>query len=189
MGCAGQSLPLSAPRVDSKPPPRRPDAVVLDPEPELPQAGVRTEASGVVVLRERVRRAVVVDVVERLLDALRVDPPRDALRAVLALYTSDGRSASEESWRQRLQSHDFTRLVGFELVRPESIEFWEYDELGAGDGPTRPPEMQLGDVLVRAPFELTYSGGEQLFEEALVMILRREEGALRIAVYRETGTS
>ena len=41
-----------------------------------------------------------------------------------------GHAALVESWRQRLRAHDYGRLASAEIVLPERIERWEWDELG-----------------------------------------------------------
>lgn len=98
---------------------------------------------------------------------------------------SRGRTALAEQWRQRLQAHDYARLQGVELVRPERIERWTWDELDAPLAPARPIDMQPGEVYVRVPIEVTHVGGERLFGDVAVFVLRRSSGELRIASYGE----
>ena len=45
--------------------------------------------------------------------------------------------------------------------------------------------MRSGEVLVRAPLEVTRVAGERVFGDVLMMVLRRQDGSLRIAGYSE----
>ena len=91
-----------------------------------------------------------------------------------------------ESWRQRMRAHQFRRLEGMQLVRPERIEHYAYDELGGADGPVRPAAMREGEVYVRVPLEVTQVAGEKYFDDFIVLLLRREDGGYKIAAYGET---
>ncbi len=176
---------------DASAPPRRPDGVVLEPPPALPAVAGTAEARGVVALREPFSEAAVVRIVEAVLDAWQ----RESLPALVALLTPDadaldsrvrGRAALEDAWKQRLQAHEYHRLAGLELVRPERIRRWSYEDLGGKGAPSRPPEMKTGDLYVRAPVEVTHSAGEKLFSDVLVLVLRPEQGKLRVAAYGES---
>jgi hypothetical protein len=157
----------------------------------LPAASAHARAEGIVALREPSGADAVVEIVEGFLDGW----SHDSLDALLALTTPDagsldgpdhGHATLVESWRQRLRAHDYARLAGAEIVRPERIERWEWDELGQPPAPARPNEMHRGDVLVRAPVEVTRVAGERVFGDVLTLILRRAEGRLRIAAYGES---
>jgi hypothetical protein len=172
---------------------RAPDGVVLDPPPVLPAPLSRSSAQGVVSLREPPAHDAVVELVRTFLDGWQ----RESLETLLGLSTSDaglidgadrGHAALIESWRQRLRAHDYGRLAGTELVLPERIERWEWDELGAPNRPARPSGMKSGDILVRAPLEVTRVAGERVFGDVVVMVLRRQDGGLRIAGYGEVDT-
>jgi hypothetical protein len=90
-----------------------------------------------------------------------------------------------EGWKLRLKTHahEFARLDG-ELVRPESIEHWDWDELGRFSVPIR-ADLAPGEIYVCVPLEVTHAGTERLFGDTLVMVLRREQGVLRISAYGE----
>jgi hypothetical protein len=193
-GCGGSLAepagPGPVPEASAAPPPRRPDAVVIDPPPLRPPPAVRSGAQGVVSLREPAGRDAVVELVQAFLDAWQ----RGSLDSLLALSASDagllddpehGHAALIESWRQRLRAHDYGRLPVAEIVRPDRIERWDWEELGTPATPSRPPVMVPGEILVRAPLEVTRLGGEKVFGDVVVMILRRQEGRLRIAAYGE----
>jgi hypothetical protein len=145
-------------------------------------------------LREPLGSEKIVDLVQAFAAAWQ----RGSLDALAALLTPDagplearakGRGGLIEGWRQRMHAHEYARLAGMELVRPERIEHWEREDLGAPGAPKRPPEMLPGEVYVRVPLEVTTVAGEKLFDDVLLMILRPEEGKFRIAAYGETGLS
>ena len=117
-----------------------------------------------------------------------------SLEALVALLTTDagpiegrarGRGALVESWRQRLRAHEYTRLAPVELLRPERVERWSWDELGASDAPARPTDMRADEVYVRVPFEVTRVANEKVFEDVLVLLLRLEDGRYKVAAYGE----
>jgi hypothetical protein len=170
--------------------PREPDAVVLDPGPLAPAPVSRGSARGVLALREPAGDDAVVELLEAFLDGWQ----HESLDALLALAAPDaglldgadhGHAALVESWRQRLRAHDYGRLDGADLLRPERIERWDWDELGTAHAPPRPGAMHPGEMLVRAPLEVTRVGGERVFGDVVVMILKRQSGRLRIAAYGE----
>jgi hypothetical protein len=195
-GATGAAAPPSAPvdAVDpgaAPPPPRRPDGVVLEPEALVPAAAARAPARGVIALREPAGADAVVELVRGLFDGW----SRQSLDAMLAFTTSDaglldgsdhGHAALVESWRQRLHAHEYNRLAGSEIVRPERIERWDWDELGTPPNPSRPSGMHAGEVLVRVPIEVTSIAGERVFGDMLTLVLKRQEGRLRIAAYGES---
>ena len=167
-----------------------PDGVVLDPVSLSPAPVTRGNALGIVSLREPVGEGAVVEFVQEVIDGWE----HESLDALLALVAADaglidgsehGHAALVESWRQRLRAHDYGRLEGAEIVRPERIERWEWDELGTPQTPPRPLGMKPGEILVRAPLEVSRVGGERVFGDVVVMVLRRQDGRLRIAAYGE----
>jgi hypothetical protein len=192
-GCGGGSPAIAqAPSSSSaEPPPRRPDGVVVEPPAAMPAPAARAEARGVVALREPLSNDAVREVVLAIVGAWQ----HESIDDLLALLTSDagpieararGRGALQESWRQRMRAHEFHRLEGLELVRPENIEHFDWEELDAPGAPARPPQMQPDEVYVRVPLEVTQIAGEKFFEDFLVLVLRREGGKYRVAGYGET---
>jgi hypothetical protein len=196
LGCAHPGAPpAAAPDLATTPlagrgPARAPDGVVLDAPPVLPAPLARSAAQGVVSLREPPGQDAIATLVQSFLDGWR----RESLETLLGLATPDaalidgpdrGHAALVESWRQRLRAHDYGRLAGTEMVLPERIERWEWDELGTPPRPPRPSGMRSGEVLVRAPLEVTRVAGERVFGDVLMMVLRRQDGSLRIAGYGE----
>jgi hypothetical protein len=96
-----------------------------------------------------------------------------------------GRKALEESWRQRMHSHEYERLAGVELVRFERVEHWEWETLGAADAPERPADMHPGEIYVRIPLEVTVVAGEKLFDDEILLLVRPDGSRYRIAAYGE----
>jgi hypothetical protein len=165
--------------------------VVLEPEPALPVVTARGASGGVLVLRVPLGRDAVADLVRLFVDAWQ----RESIDTLIGLLTPDagpidargrGSRSLVEGWRQRLRAHGYARLAGVEIVRPDRIERWEPDELGVAGAPARPADMRPGELLVRVPVEVPSVSGERLFGDQIVMIVRPEDGSLKIAAYGET---
>lgn len=164
-------------------------------EPARPTPVSSAEAHGVVALREPVGSRAVLEFVEAFLDAWR----RESLDDLDALLSQSadagpieargrGRAALIENWKQRLKAytHEYARLEA-ELVDPERVEHWDSDEGGHIGGSSLPRvDLRVGDVYVTAPLRVTSSGSDRLFGNFLVMVLRREQGNLRMVAYGET---
>jgi hypothetical protein len=181
---------VTAPVASEPPPPRKPDGVVLEPAPLVPSATAHARAAGVQALRAPEGEDAVAALVQGLVDGW----TRESLDGLLALTTSDaglldgtdhGHATLVETWRQRLHAHEYGRLAGAEVVRPERIERWEWDELGTPPNPPRPAGMRQGELLVRVPVEITRVAGERVFGDVMTLIVRRQDGRLRIAGYAE----
>ncbi|HSO34570.1 MAG TPA: hypothetical protein VLT33_18680 [Labilithrix sp.] len=165
--------------------PRRPDGVVIEPPPALPVAADRAPASGVVALREPLADRDVEDVVRAYVRAFE----REDIDALVQLLAQDavplGRAGSKaqlvEVWRAKMKNFEYQRLAGVEIARFAQIEKFGYEALAASGGPTRPAEMRPGDLYVRVPIATPRVGTDQLFGDILVLLLRREDGRLRIA--------
>jgi hypothetical protein len=191
-GCAAPPQ-VQAPHADTieTPPPRRPDAVLLEPAPARPVPSSHADARGVVALRQPPGADAVAAVVSAWIDAWQ----RESLDALADLLSPDavaldgqsrGHAALVDSLRQRLQAHDYGRLGGLDLVRSDRIERFMYDDFDASGAPPRPSEMQRDDLYVRVPLEVVRVAGERFFGDALVFVLRTDTNKLRIAAYGET---
>jgi hypothetical protein len=170
--------------------PRRPDGVVVEPPPALPNAAEHADTRGVVALREPLGGDALREVVFAVVEAWE----RESLEQLVALLSDDagpiearsrGRSALIESFRQRLHAHEYRRLAGVNLVRAERIERYAWNDLSAADAPARPPEMRPDELFVRVPLEVTRAAGERLFGDMMLLLVRREEGGYKIAAYGE----
>ena len=172
-------------------PPRRPDAVVVEP----PAAHARRRCTRHRARGGRAARAHgggrrCATWWSRLAEAWQLG----SLEGLLALLTGDagpieararGRGPLVEGWRQRLHAHEYSRLAGVDLFRPERVERWTWDELGASDGPARPADMRPDELYVRAPLEVTHIANEKVFGDVMVLLLRPEDGRYKVSAYGE----
>jgi hypothetical protein len=196
-GCAARpamtvvAASVVGPGTESRPPPRSPDGVVLDPPTAVPSAAERAVAQGVVALRQPLGDDAVRDVVRAVADAWQ----SESVDQLMALLTEDagpiearsrGRAPLVEGWRQRMHAHEYSHLAGIDLFRADRIERYYFDDLAARDAPPRPPDMRKDELLVRVPIEVTRYAGERLFGDSWTLLLRREEGRYKIAAYGET---
>lgn len=165
--------------------PRRPDGVVLEPSRALPSASDRAPAAGIVALREPLADKDVEDVVRAYVRAFE----REDIDALVQLLAQEavplGRAGNKtqlvELWRTKMKNFEYQKLAGVEVARVAQIERHDYDALGASGGPVRPTEMRPGDLYVRVPIATPRVGSDQLFGDVLVLLLRREDGRLKIA--------
>ena len=174
---------------------RRPDGVVLEPPPALPAAADRATASGIVALREPLADKDVEELVRAYVRGFEREDI-DALMRLLAqdaapLGRAGNRNQLVDLWRTKMKNFEYQKLAGTEIARVTQIEKHTYDTLGAAGGPIpRPTEMRPGDLYVRIPIATPRIGSEQLFGDILVLLLRREDGRLKIGGQAdENGTS
>ena len=181
-GCGGGGLETATEMPKT---PRRPDGVVLEPPPAMPSAVDRAPASGVVALREPLPDKDVEDVVRAYVRAFGREDV-DALVRLLAQEAAPiGRGGARtqliELWRTKIKNFEYQKLAGVEIARLSLIEKHTYDTLNAPGGIARPAEMRPGDLYVRVPIATPRIGSDQLFGDILVLLLRREDGRLKIA--------
>jgi hypothetical protein len=187
VGCAGAARDASGPSpLTSATDVRRPDAVVLEPPPAQPTPVVRARAKGVVALQPGFDRNDLAVVVSGLLRAYETESVPAVLATmtpdVVGLYTHASREQLRAELQRRFSALEFQILRGADVAHVEDAEVREYDDLPATGRDARPPEMQPGDVLVRIPMTAPLSNGERLFDDVLVLLLRRDESrTLRIA--------
>lgn len=201
MACGSVRAPVAAPpavtgvEIPDAPPPRRPDGVVVEPAPAVPEATEHASSIGVVALREPLGGEAVLAVVRAMFRAF-AHEDRDALAALL---TSDAaplatglpgqaaHGALLDQWSARLRSLDYGVLAGTEIARVDRMDRYTYADLeGAGAGGAagaiaRPAAMRPGDLLVRVPVTLPRVGAEPLFGDVVVLLLRREGDGFKIA--------
>jgi hypothetical protein len=182
-GCAGTGTLETATEMPKAP--RRPDGVVLEPTPAMPTAADRAAATGIVALREPLADKDVEDVVRAYVRAFERED-LDALVQLLAQEASPlGRAGNKNQlvdlWRTKMKNFEYQKLAGVEVARVAQIEKFAYETLGASGAPTRPTEMRAGDLYVRVPIATPRVGSDQLFGDILVLLLRREDGRLKIA--------
>lgn len=166
--------------------PRRPDGVALDAPPALPPVSYRAEARGVVGLREPLADGDVEDVVRAYLRGFE----REDEQALTSLLTEDATSLTRpgstrqqliEIWRTKMKAFEYQRIAGHEIAHLAETERHTYDTLGTAGSLARPPSMRPGDIYVRVPLSAPRSGSDQLFGDVLVLLLRRDDGRLKIA--------
>lgn len=166
--------------------PRRPDGVAIEPPPALPATADHAAAQGVVALIEPLADKDVEDVVRAYIRAFeREDEPglvqllaQDATRIG---GTGGTRQQLIEAWKTRMKSYEYQRLAGSEVARYSEIERLTYESVGAHPTYVRPNDMRPGDLYVRVPILTPRLGSEQLFGDVVVLVLRREDGRLKIA--------
>lgn len=161
--------------------PRRPDGVALEQPLTVPESVERGRASSsIVTLRERYETAALVGLVRAYFRAFEREDA-DGLGRLLAqdavLLRRPGANVVE-SFRARMRTYEYQRIAGLEVARFDKIERYASDDVVPF---AKPAEMQEGDVLVRVPVLVSRVGGDPLFGEVLVLLVRREEGELRIA--------
>jgi len=185
MGCAGAGSLETATELPKAP--RRPDGVALEPPPALPppQDQATVTAAGVVALREPLADKDVEDVVRAYVRAFEREDV-DALTRLLAqeatpLGRAGTRAQLVDLFRTRIKNFEYQRLAGSEIARFSQIERFTFETLGTGGAITRPAEMRPGDLYVRVPIAIPRVGTDQLFGDVLVLLLRREDGRLKIA--------
>ncbi len=181
--CAGSGILETATEMPKAP--RRPDGVVLEPAPAMPTASDRASATGIVALREPLADKDVEDVVRAYIRGFEREDV-DALTQLLAQEASPlGRTGNRtqliDLWRTKIKNFEYQKLAGVEVARIAQIEKFSFDILGASGAPPRPTEMRPGDLYVRVPIATPRVGSDQLFGDILVLLLRREDGRLKIA--------
>lgn len=189
-GCSGGALETATTMPST---PRRPDGVVLEPPAALPPAVDRAYATGVVALREPLADKDVDDVVRAYvrafehaeLDTLKEMTARDAM----TLGRSGDRNQLIALWAAKLKSAEHSKVSGAETARIGAIEKHTFETLGDVGGMQRPSMMREGDVYVRVPISVPRTGSEPLFGDVLVLLLRREDGHLRIAGQADENTN
>jgi len=150
----------------------------------MPPATDRANAAGVVALREPLADKDVEDVVRAYVRAFE----REDIEGLRQLLSPDavplgrvgGRQQLVDLWQMKMKNFEYQRLAGSEVVRYSQIERFTYEALGVPGAPTRPPEMRPGDLYVRVPVASSRIGTE-FFGDVIVLLLRREDGRLRIA--------
>ena len=205
-GCAGGAAqsqstaarsvaPTEPATVSSEPPkaPRKPDGVLLDPAPALPNAADRASARGVVSLREPLSFEAIKEIARAYVRSYE----HEEEATFSQLLTSDatplfggraGRQPLLEQFRSRIKNYDYAKLGGSEVARLDQIERYELSEVGVPGSPERPPEMKPGDLLIRLPIATPRIGSEPLFGDVVILLLRRDEGRFKIAgVAEENG--
>lgn len=164
--------------------PRRPDGVSLESPAARPAVKERAPAEGVVALRAPLADKDVEDVVVAYTSAFQREDIDALTRLVSEGASPIGRGGSKaqlvDMWRTRIRNLDYLSLQGSEVVRLAEIDCLSYDAFDARPELSRPAEMLPSDLYVRVPIATPRVGTEQLFGDVVVLILRREDGRLKI---------
>jgi hypothetical protein len=168
--------------------PRRPDGVVVDPSPELPEATEVGEPQATLValkppLPEKAARSVVAAYFRAIV--------AEDLEALGELATPDANAPSKgrgnassivDLWRGRMRHFRYRSLANEMLYQEADLEFYRYDDLenAAVGRPQRPPEMARSDLLLRVPMLVVRAGSDRAFGEEVVFLLRRDRDRFRI---------
>jgi len=184
--CGGASFPTvtELPKVQ-----RKPDGVVLERPLTVPDAEERgkTEAS-LLALREPFEARQIVELVKTYFRAWEhedVDGLTHLLTADAVMLRRPGTNIVD-TFRTRIRTYEYQRIAGMEVARFDRLERFGFGDVAVGQ---RPPEMREGDLLVRVPVLVSRVGGDPLFGEGLVLLVRREEGTVRIAGLAEDASS
>lgn len=166
--------------------PRRPDGVAIDPPPAMPEPADRARARGVIALREPLADKDVEEIVRTYIRAFEQEDQQALVQLLAQDAVQLGRAGGSraqliEVWRTKLKNLEYRRLAGLEVARLTEIEKFAFDALGTAGAAARPAEMRPGDLYVRVPIDTPRIGGDQFFGDVLVLLLRREDGRLKIA--------
>lgn len=170
---------------------RKPDGVVLDRPVTLPESDERGRTSDrVVALREPFETRAIEELIKAYFHAWE----HEDAEAIGRLLTDDAvllkrpGAGVVDAARTRMRTYEYQRIAGLEVARFDRLERFAYGDLEGSSG--RPSEMREGDLLVRVPLLVARVGGDPLFGDSLVLLLRRQDGAARIAgVAEESGTN
>lgn len=168
---------------------RQPDGVLVDPKSEPPSpAEVAESDAGPIGLRAPISEKSARKLVGDFFAAM----TNEELPALFSFFTADSlyRSSrggapigSSEAYRARAQRFDYRALRNAPVFDEDRIELYRYDDFDvAWELPiTRPVGMTRHDVVLRVPVTTTHSNAGRLFGDELILILRRDGEALRIA--------
>ena len=170
---------------------REPDGVVLDRPVTLPESDERGRTEDrVVALREPFETRAIEELVKAYFHAWE----HEDAEAIGRLLTEDAvllkrpGAGVVDAARTRMRTYEYQRIAGLEVARFDRLERFAYADLEGSS--VRPSEMRDGDLLVRVPLLVARVGGDPLFGDSLVLLLRRQDGAARIAgVAEESGTN
>jgi hypothetical protein len=187
--CAHDRSALDFPTVTERPDePRRPPAVPLDPTSTLPRAEQSATAEqGIVVLIEPVGHVGVVELLDRLFDAIR----NESLEQLDGVLTSDasfhsgphgGTQSARSLWRTRFAQLNYGDMGEQSPFLPHEIELMSWKQAQALEGIRAAPiPLGTGELAVRFPIRAATLGTRQLFGNEMILRLQRVDDGYQIA--------
>ncbi len=177
---------------------RKPDGVLVEPQPAVPNAEEHgSTQAGVVALRQPIGAEQIAEVVKKYVGAF-VNGDHTAFSDLIdqdaVFFGDNGRSSPRptiiQSFQQRVQQHAREYALHRDVARLDRMVMWASDDLGPHTDPPRPTEMRPGDVYARVPLEPSLStAGDPLYRNTLVILVRRTaDHQLKIAGVAETDT-
>jgi hypothetical protein len=145
----------------------------------VPEARESTAARGVVALKEPVSDAALGQAVLAFFAPFTSHEP-DALDGILSrsarLLDSHGASSYAVVRDELLRRITSFNRAGVGAVQVDSVERYNFGDLGETSAHPRPPEMKKGDILARVHITLPRTSSERLFADTVVLLFRWEEG-------------
>ena len=158
--------------------PRRPDGVTMDAPPALPVPALRANAEGVIALKEGAGDAAIRSAVSAFFDAFAahdVEALDRSLSRGARHLDAHGGSSFQVLVDELLRRLRLFEANGIDAIRVDHIDRFFYRDLGEGGARPRPSDMRPEDILVRAHILVPRPGGELLFGDVVVLLLRWEE--------------
>ena len=161
--------------------PRQPTGVVVDPTPELPVPQEAHRGDSVLVaLLPPLPEQSALRVVAAFFRAV-VTEDSEALSVLMtadANVSTNGRSppsAMLDHWRGRLRHFKYQSLAAETLYQTADVESYHFRDLEVvrAGRPPRPAEMVQSDLLLKVPLRVVREGGERMFGDEIVFLLRR----------------
>jgi len=195
--CAGCGGALDT-QLEVKDATRKPDGVLVEPAPAIPNPEERgSTQAGVVALRQPIGAEQIGEVVLKYINAFVTNDSSsfsELFESDAVLFGDNGRSSPRntiiQNFAQRMQQHRADYAKNRDIARLDRMVQWTSDDLGPHTDPPRPAEMHTGDVLARIPLQSPLSlSGDPLYRNTLVLLVRRSaDHQLRIAGIVETDT-
>lgn len=189
-GCVGSASALQFETTSELPlsEPRRPPAVAVDPEPEVPEPSPDGEADrALLVLTPPVDLSAAYQVIQQFFEAvLREDIARleELLEAdaSLELDPQGGKRRASALWRSRLSQIEYDRVPSQELYRESQIESYRKADVERLAARTRAElSLESDDVVLRVPLLVTKLDKVRIFGDEILFVLRPSGRSFKIA--------
>jgi hypothetical protein len=175
---------------------RKPDGVLVEPSPAVPNAEEHgSTQAGVVALRQPIGSEQISEVVLKYIGAFVADDASafaELFENDAVMFGDNGRSTPRntiiQNFQQREQQHRAEYARNRDIARLDRMVQWSSEDLGPHTDPPRPTEMRGGDVYARVPLQSPLSlAGDPLYRNMLVLLIRRSaDHHLKIVGVAET---